>query len=401
MNFRERLYRAATTVELSLPDWTYPFFDPAILRIKTVASILGNFRVQIKVLSGLTDQGPLRIAYLGSFRHTGYFAGLIFKKKPAIQAKGYILLPRLPKVISDLRKDHDFIFIELPYLFLLRLSGINGFTTTPWVHQILDLTMNKDYVLRAIRREDVKRFINKINRYKISVKISKDARDLEMFYHELYKPFISTRHKMASLADFDRIRFYFAKGWLFEVIFNNKPIYAALCCRKGSLYKSLLIGQKIHLDASLEKGIGTIAYYLQIMHALEQGYSKLDFGLSRPLLNNGVFCFKKKWGSSISCGTLNQGLWVGVGNNSVAAREFLSRNPFAWLDNKGQWHGLFVLSSQDKCSQDYLATIKKKYAVPGFKSVYVISPEGFDEHVQQPIIGGPIPAIGNAVQLIL
>jgi hypothetical protein len=399
MSFKEHILRTFTEIELSLFHWVYPFIDPALLRLKALITLLGKFLIKIKSLEGIGPNGPLRIAYIGLFRHLGYVSHLAFEVPPLVKEKRSIMLFQLPRAIALLRKDHDLIFVELPYLFLLKLSGDNGFTTMPWLHQILDLTKQREELEKVLKKKTIKRHTNKIAKNQISTKVSHDAKDLRVFYHELYNPYIRERHKMASIADIERLQLYFKKGCLLQVMCNGTFIYGALHYRRGTICRSVLIGMKNDIEKSLKKHIGTIGYYYEVMYALEQGFSALDFGLSRPLLNDGVFRFKKKWGAAVSCGLTNQGLWIGVGNNSGAATDFLSCYPFAWLDDKEQWHGLIVLPSQERCSEIVLANIRKEYATPGLESLFVVSAAGFSDDVQQPIINGPIPIVGKAVQI--
>ena len=71
----------------------------------------------------------------------------------------------------------------------------------------------------------------------------------------------------------------------------------------------------------------TALYHFSFLYLKDKGFTKVNFGLSRAFLGDGVFQYKKKWSQRI-VGTSTYWYALKVNNPTVETKSFLKRNPF-------------------------------------------------------------------------
>lgn len=105
--------------------------------------------------------------------------------------------------------------------------------------------------------------------------------------------------------------------------------------------------------------------YLRTMYLYDKGFTRLKMGASRPFLNDGVLCFKKKRGMSIAERTP---YWFMLGplRNDDAVRGFFYHNPFIHEDHEGLKAAAF-LDENTLSDEDAAALFKRLYikGLPG------------------------------------
>lgn len=401
MNWKLLLKKAWIAIDLGLPGWAYALTNPASRWAKTGIALSSQVCVPVRSLEGTGSGGPLHMAYVGLRRHLDYVSTLVFDSSPSVWETTHTTLFRLRQIIPTLRRDHDLIIIELPYPFLLRFSGWDGFTTMPWLRHRLDLTVPWEEIDARFRRKTLKSSLKKVSEKHFTCVTSHNPAEFEQFYHQMYKPFIEAKHgPQAAITEIELLRLYFRKGWLTQIMHKGEMVYALLQHERAGICHMRVGGVKEGNTDWLKQEAGTAAYYFSIMRAREKGLPALDLGLTRPLLDDGVFRYKKKWGAAVSHGTtLYQGLWVGIGRDVTAAAGFLAHHPFAWMDRKGRWHGLVTFPSREQCSETDLKRLLRRHTAPGLESLFVVAPFGFSDDVQRRIVPGPVPSIGKAIEM--
>ncbi len=399
MNLSQGLKSIIARIELSLPEPAYPLTDPLLFAARAAVAKYRMIRLPIKSLSGDGPHGPMRIAYLGFFRSLDYLSKLAFETVPPAEILGHTPLSRLKEAVLQLRKTYDLVFVEMPFPFLLKISGQGGFLTLPWVPQVLDLKKNGP-ADAAFRRNEIRGRLAKIKKHGITCRVSSDPARFERFFYDLHLPLMKERHKdMAVIGDINRYWQFFRKGWLLEVLYDGKPVYAHFCYKRGNSCCFSVTGGAVDVDLDVKKALPTIAYFYMINHAREAGFSLLDLGKSRPFLDDGVFCFKKKWGAVLSrekqC---YEGVWVSPGYQSPAAVRFLSRHPFIFMDGMQNWHGLYLLEENRPCLPETLEQARNHLMAPGLKSLFIGAPE-FSAGLQPRTTPGPVPSLRKTIEV--
>jgi hypothetical protein len=149
----------------------------------------------------------------------------------------------------------------------------------------------------------------------------------------------------------------------------------ALKRNKLTAYYSGIINEKFDY---LTKGINAAFYHYLINWGKNNNFNLIDFGGCRAFLNDGLFRYKRKWGTKI---VRTENTYVDIfafrpSINSKVIHNFLINNPFIFIDNN-QYNGMIFI---DKTNPplikeiQHLSTIDK---IPGLKKLIKISPEDF------------------------
>jgi hypothetical protein len=82
-------------------------------------------------------------------------------------------------------------------------------------------------------------------------------------------------------------------------------------------------------DDLLKEGVSTALYYFMLQEAYREDYKRLDWGLSRSFVTDGVTRYKLKWGSLPVQGDIGTGAFaITAPGNTQPGSSFLQSNPF-------------------------------------------------------------------------
>ncbi len=84
----------------------------------------------------------------------------------------------------------------------------------------------------------------------------------------------------------------------------------------------------------IQKGVIAASYYYLIQHSKQNGVDEINFGSCRSFANDGVFCYKKKWGAEIDkmndfCTQIYS---FKPFNDKTGVKSFLENNPFVRME---------------------------------------------------------------------
>ncbi len=401
-HLRQKVSDSWVTFDLNLPGWASPVADRASRWSKILLALAENARISCYRLEGQGPAGPLTAAYFGTGRSLSYLAHLLYGATCQPRPAGKVMLPQLRQAVARLRADNDLIFVELPYTFLLGWSGQNGVTTMPWLRQVLVIDGRSWEQIEAdFPKSQYNAERRRLRKNGFTYRVSRDPGDFDSFYYKMYLPYITQRFgPLAGVTPYHGLRCYFDDGWLLQILAGQEVVGAELQFKRNSNLHIRSNGVVESEKDWLKCGVSGAFYYFTLKEAIQQGYYAVDFGLSRPLLNDGVLRFKAKWGPIVSHGsTLYQGLWIGVGGNGQAATEFLARHPLSWMDSAGHWQGLFVAPSAAPLTAADARLFIRDYWVPGLETMVFITPGGFSPDPLLEPISGPMPQLGPAVRV--
>ena len=97
---------------------------------------------------------------------------------------------------------------------------------------------------------------------------------------------------------------------------------------KGDKIAALVWGALGDEDSDHMSGSFDVLAYYCIMDAFERGFNEFNFMGSRPFLNNGIFQFKRKWGTFIEAfyEPIND-IYFKVCNLNPGTKSYVSNNP--------------------------------------------------------------------------
>jgi hypothetical protein len=169
-----------------------------------------------------------------------------------------------------------------------------GVFTVPWIRQRLPLDMPFEqlFVDRERKRERKKALTFEFT-------VSRDPADLQCFYETMYLPFLQKRYEHPTILDLNYLRKQYLEknGELLFIRKDDRIIAGGLCVLEDGTYSLATLGMRE--EASVIDGVNAALYYYGIMMAYKRGARYVDFGVSRPFLQDGVVMYKRKWGGTI------------------------------------------------------------------------------------------------------
>jgi len=208
--------------------------------------------------------------------------------------KNRVFLPpeRLSNYLSVHRSDADLAIVEVPDPHK-ELNVGQSFILPNWMEFVMDLE-------EAFKKLRIKEILRRIRKYDIDYELRDQRKDLDFFYHRMYKPLIRKNHgNAAELARYGYFYSKFKENRL-EIMFlrSEGKILAGSILEKGNgLNRILAFGV---LDGSIEiikTGVHAAAYYFTMQKLMEQGHKKMLCGSSMPAPLDGVTQFKLRMGA--------------------------------------------------------------------------------------------------------
>jgi hypothetical protein len=387
------------TVELSLPSRAHGGYRTLVSWGKIAVSTLLSLRLPIYCLEADESDDRLEVIYLGAGTNlnliTHMVCGHVLEPKPIAHTS----LFRLHATIDRMKAKCDLMVIELPHRLLRRLLHRDGFLVIPWVGWQIKTQRPWDEIEQGFHRTSVRSDLKKLEESAVQCLRTQERSALERFYWDTYRPFIHNQHgDMAEPTPLNLLRSYFDAGWLTLYIENDQLLGGAVQYVKDGILYDYVMGFKRDISRRQQTAAATANYYDALHFGWEMNCEAVDFGLTRPLLNDGVARYKRKWGSTVTMdSSQNWGLWIHVSRNTAQAVRFLTQHPWIWIDRDRKLRGLLVIDNQDRAlSKPEVTKACKRLWAPGLHSVIVYATRGFTTEVD--LSHGPIPAIGPATE---
>ena len=333
--------------------------------------------------------------FIGNEKHTGvnlkslvvssksmshYIVNLLYAEKPQVKESGKVS-PRNPFL------KHDFLLNEVDMILIVtnRLTFPflpDDFIIIPkQVRFICDLSDPPEILFQNLNRRR-RRSIQTIEKIGYSYEVVHEMSKFELFYNETYYPYIIKRHQeLATPESFAYLKQLFKNGGLLLVKKNNEIVSGILFCVRGKTIWTPSMGVKLEKikDEFVRKTAGDALIYFLIKWARKHGYKCLDYGNSRPFLNDGVVRYKKEWGMRVQKSGENA-IFVHLNNFGIGVRSFLTNNPFFYLDGN-QLKGCVFIDRKQPVSEGELNHFFRLYFIPGLPSLTIISTSGFEERI--------------------
>ena len=367
-------------------EFISPVVEPMFFFITRVLLIAFQIRLPVYLLQGKEKWGSssLTTLFFGKERVLPYFSHLLYSEEPAKENLGKIFIWKIKSKLNLNIPRADLVFIGIDGFFSRFLSW-QGFIIIPeWVLFILDLSKPLPEIWKLSKNKSLMNDLRKIRKYKYSYEISCDPAKFEYFYHKMHLPYIAKRFgKLTLPTGFRHMKRLFEKGQLLMVKQENEYISGNIIWtyNESAFFPYTAIREeKIEY---LKKGITGASYYFVILWAKRRGYKCLDFGHCRPFFNDGVFCYKKKWGMEIKRSKRLRGVFgMKICDLHQSILNFLTKNPFIFID-QGKIKGLILTDQNHPLSLGEIQSLLKTYYIPGVDCLVIISPQGFTKQTEE------------------
>lgn len=118
-------------------------------------------------------------------------------------------------------------------------------------------------------------------------------------------------------------------------------------------------------------------YYYTILHGYETGCEEVDFLGTRPVLNDGLFRYKRKWGTRVEDSPIPRGdILIRPLCFDDGVRSIFRENPFVVRDGAGLVGK--ILLDDGVAGRDDLESLLARFNTPGLRGLKVFSTGGFE-----------------------
>lgn len=369
-------YASWANLRRRFPVWTRPLLNAA-----REYSILA-FRPYVTSLqfSGQGEAGPLTVSYVtngGDYKLKLFLQSLLFKEEPVEGKPSRVPLWQLGRLIHN--PTSDITFINANKGLLNRLPAKNAILLPRLVDQVLDTRGSWEGLLQRFHKTIRRNELRLVRKYGYEYEIFDKDADFEMFFHQMYRPSMITRHnRQASLFSYSKAYQFFKQGVLLLVRRQRTYVSGGICdIKRERGVVHFLIEGVINADQQLlAEGAQSALYYAVIHWANQHHYKAVDFEATEPYLTKGILQYKRKWGVEARVNS-NRRLWIGIHCLTPAVVQFLKDNPCITISDRGHLHGLFFTDEPDNVSADTREAWKKLCNMPGLQGFKIHSVKDF------------------------
>jgi hypothetical protein len=344
--------------------------------------LLKNLSVPVSILRGPThlegSEGTVIAA--GPETQILYFIPHFFQKKPNWERIGNIPLWNLPRALQSMRSTADLTVIHTDRLSARFLFGADYLAVPEWVGSMLEVPGDISELSRG--NPGLKSDLRAVRLNNFTSDITYSDSDFDFFYSNMYVPFTLKRYgEQSKIENYYKLRRCSRNGGLLWARQNDKPVAGGVFQRAEATLRFLVLAT-LDGDWQIVKRGGIAALYLFIIrHAKELGFSLVDFGGSRPSLNDGLLRYKRKWKMKIVENEYVYHDFLVYWNRlSDPVFSFLSSSPLIFRDKNGL-SAIKAVTSDEPITQGELEKINRAIASPGLNRMCLAATKGWQEGI--------------------
>jgi hypothetical protein len=310
---------------------------------------------------------PLRVFYFGSVNHLAWVRDSAFASCTLESERLRIPVWHAQREIALAAAGVDVVVADLPWPWQRQLRG-RGFIEVPaWVNQRLALPEQWRDVFPRLRRSARGEDLRAIRKNGLTYRLVRNENAIRRFYEEMYVPHLTRRFGEAAYIEPEwKIRYCVEQGTLMEILRGEEVVAAqVLWGSRGSLH-FLWAGTKGREFGNETRGTFPALYYYGIVHAFENGFDEADYCGSRPVLADGIFQMKRRWGASVFDGWSRDTLFIRARSLSGPALEFLVRNPLVERKDGGLAGKVLVAGA---AGPEDVERMRQVYASDGIREI--------------------------------
>ena len=307
------------------------------LLLKTISMPFKASIFYIELAGVETNSGEnMTVVYIGDKSSYEYVVSCLFGAKPEVSCQRRIPWWSINQQVKDARRIADLLVgdVDFPLNLLVKKQG--ALILPRWLKQKVVISDKWEDVLAKLRRKTRREALRSIRKHNLKARVVRDAVSDSYFYHQLYKPYIHRRYGVqAMVIDEQRFLRECASGQLVQVLQDDKILGVVLVHISGKQLTIAWMGIDKDVAGQQLNGVTDALDLYSLMFAYTQGCDVMDMGGSRPLINDGVLRYKKKWGSAVSQGLIPKGciFYVPCRMNRPV-ESFLENNPMILSEGK-------------------------------------------------------------------
>jgi hypothetical protein len=251
----------------------------------------------------------------------------------------------------------------------------------PWLKQRVSLPLDWSEFITSLprgTRREVARFLRK---YRYQSRVTNSDSAFQRFHRHLYRPHVSRRFgEEAVVLDEPTFRHESAGTQLVELLHDGEVVAGNVVRLAGDIMWILWCGFSGAVEARGLKGVTDALDYFSLLYGACHRVRQVDFGRSRPRLNDGPLMYKAKWNPQVHMGVLRKSpLIIAPRSLDAPVAAALARNQ--WVVRRGARLTGTVLFDRGPASEEELQAAYARYRQPGIQRIRLCAMSGFQENV--------------------
>jgi len=264
---------------------------------------------------------------------------------------------------------------------------MNCFYIPSWISGQFDMPLDKDYFIK--KNTSIRSDIKKIDKNQLSYAVTRDVFQLENYYYNMHVPFIKKAFgDRAYISDYNEVKRDFIKQTVYKDLLlikkDNDYIAGSLLDYNKKLAKIVILGIKEGNYEYVKDGAIGAIYYFSILFFEKLGCKRIELGLSRPFLEDGVLRYKRKWGQTLIPQHMKSVFMVKMLSETEGLKGFFVNNPFIYEDASGLNGAVFVENNRYFSEKDFKKLIKDYYQ-PGISKLVIYKFDKSDSNTFTPV----------------
>ena len=321
---------------------------------------------------------PMATFYFGHYDNFAFVLSRLYSEHQIVEKHTRINSLRVKQWTGRYENSADLLCVDVELLYCSMLRA-DGFLQIPqWIRQKYVIPDSWEKVLASFRRNTRKTDLRKVRKYGFTYQITKSDADFEHFYHHMYVPYLSKRFGDEVIIEPAwKVLRQCQKGELMHIVRDGHVVAAVLLHQLGTRLAYVWVGVPDDLDDELYMGAFSAMYYFTIHHGYSRGCEEIDFLGSRPLLNDGLFRYKRKWGTFVEDSPVPRGdILLKPLQFTAPVQSFFHNNKFIVRDGKDLVGK--VLLNHEPATKEQVENLWCQYQTKGLRELRVFSLEGFD-----------------------
>lgn len=321
------------------------------------------------------------MTYIGNGTNLPFALRTVFDEYGVAEEWGTCNIWRAGAMVARRAADADMTIVDVPWPWDVDLQDDSQVIEVPaWVRQEISLADSWDGVIASLGKNVRDGQLRKIRKFGLTSVTTKEAAEADTFYDTMYVP--HTRRRFGLAADIvsrDDVQACVTHGALLKILRGEEVIAACALNDTGEKLELCFIGFS---EADLRKidGASAAIYYFTLQYAFENGYRKVDYYGSRPVLNDGVFATKRRWGAAVYDDWSLEHLLFRLNSFSTGVRSFLRTNPL--LTCHGDQLIARVLTDQVPLTAEEVKKTIRQFVSPGLGGLNVYATSGIERDAQ-------------------
>jgi hypothetical protein len=325
---------------------------------------------------------PLTVFYFGHYDNYAFVLGRIFSGYRVVEKRQGAHSLFASRWIAKYSERVSLLVIDVELLYCKLLPTRQYLEIPQWVRQKYAVPETWEQVLGSLRKNTKRVDLRRVRKYGFTYRISREEEDFKDFYHRMYVPYLTSRFGDEVIVEPEwKVLRQCRKGELMHIIRDEQVVASVLLHLLEGRLAYVWVGVPADLEDDLYMGAFSAMYYFTIQYGYERGCREIDFLGSRPLLNDGLFRYKRKWGTHVEDSPVPRGdILLRPLQFSDPIQSIFQRNSFIVRD--GRSLVAKVLLSDGRTRAKELEDLFEQLYTQGLDSLKVFSLGGFEEGAQ-------------------